>query len=255
LLLVAVYVSKNERSLIYRNVFIASLPASALFIHYWLSKTLATFNPDNLLNSPLQMGVAKIVVISVSSIPFHRYKGVFELPALMKGINYGVSGVAVVAAILALFFIFKNRKYVGQPLLVISIVLILVLLPYEIAGLFFPAERFMVLLFIALIGYFSSIVHSPVLRKTAFTFMFALAGFSLCYNFSMLFQFNSMVSSNIIPSKDYIDGMKYKEGNEPFQRMDVYNAIEENRPIPIFTTGFFTFRGANPASFNGKWQQ
>jgi hypothetical protein len=255
LLLVAIYVSNKERARVYRNVFIAALPSCALFVHYWLSKTLSTFNPDNLLNTPLQMGIAKIVVISVSSIPFHRYKGVLELPALMKGINYAVSGVAVVAALSALFFIFKNRKYTGQPLLIISIVFILVLLPYEIAGLFFPAERFMIPLFIALIGYFSSIAHSITLRRTVFTFMLVLVGSSLCYNFIMLFQFNKMLSSYSIPRQEDIAQMKYKEGNEPFQRLDVYSAIEENRPIPIFTTGFFTFRGANPASFNGKWQQ
>ncbi len=252
MILIVVHIQPEERKVYYRNVILSALPTIAVFAHYWMNKTITTFHPDNLDSTPVQMFFAKIAVVSVTSLPFHRYKGVLELPLVMKYLNYGVAAIAIVGLLLSLYFIVKKRSWYPLTVTLIILTIILIVSPYEIAGLFFPAERFMILLFLTIIAFLSSIVLNKRIRKITFIGMTILAFASITYNFLILVRFNMMIDDRQYPSIETINELKNKEGGEPFSRLDCYDAIQKNRAISVFTTGLFTYRGANPTSFNGR---
>lgn len=255
LLLIAVYTNKEQRKLTYRNVILSSLPTAMIFIHYWMNKTITTFNPENLDSTPLQMFMAKLTVVSVTSIPFHRYKAVWEPTDLIKYINYSVAAVAVVALIAAIVIIVWKRNWSRESIIVTLIFILLVTLPYEIAGLYFPAERFMILLFLAMIVFFSgqlSVVSGQLVRRGIFVIFTGLTLLSLWYNYMMFGNYNTMLSKSNIPDQKILGEYSNREGTDPFTRLNYYDAITKMQPMPIFTTALFTYRGANPNSFDGK---
>lgn len=255
LLLIAVYTNKEGRKLTYRNVIISSLPTLMIFIHYWMNKTITTFNPENLESTPLQMFMAKLTVVSVTSIPFHRYKAVWEPTDLFKYINYSVAAAAVIALITAIAMILWKREWSRESIIISIIFILLVALPYEIAGLYFPAERFMVLLFLVMIAFFSrqwAVAHSQLLRRVVFGAFAILTLSSLGYNYLMFGNYNTMLSKVDIPNEMILGEYSNREGTDPFTRLGYYEAISKMQPMPIFTTALFTYRGANPNSFDGK---
>lgn len=255
ILLIAVYTNKDNRKLTYRNVILSSLPTALIFIHYWMNKTITTFNPNNLESTPLQMFMAKVTVVSVTSIPFHRYKGVWEPSDIIKYINYGVAAVAVIALVAAIVMILWKRNWNRESIIISVIFIILVTLPYEIAGLYFPAERFMILLFLAMIAFFSgqwSVTGGQLVRRGVFIAFTSLTLTSLWYNYMMLGNYNTMLSKMDIPTEKVLSQYSNREGTDPFARLDYYGAITRMEPMPIFTTALFTYQGANPNSFDGK---
>lgn len=255
LLLIAVYTSKENRKLTYRNVLLSSLPTLAIFIHYLMNKTITTLRPDNLESTPVEMLMAKLTVVSVTSIPFHRYKGVWEPIDIVKYINYSVAAMAIIALIAAVAIILRKRQWSREALVITSIFILLAILPYEISGLYYPAERFMILLFLAMIAFYSSQQYAiPTLRikRGALTLFTLLTISSLCYNFIMVGRYNLMLSKADIPDEKILGEYINREGTEPFTRLEYYNAIKEGKTMPIFTTGLFTYEGANPKTFDGK---
>lgn len=255
LLLIAVYTKKEERNLTYRNVILSSLPTALIFIHYWMNKTITTFNPNNLESTPIQMFMAKLTVVSVTSIPFHRYKAVWEPTELIKYINYSVAAVAVIALIAAIVMILWKQNWSRESIIISIIFILLVTLPYEIAGLYFPAERFMILLFLVLIAFFSgqwSVASGQLLRRVVSGVFAILTLLSLGYNYMMFGNYNTMLSKSDIPDEKILGQYSHREGTDPFTRLDYYGAIVWMQPMPIFTTALFTYRGANPNSFDGK---
>jgi hypothetical protein len=255
LLLIAVYTNKEERKLTYRNVVLSSLPTVMIFIHYWMNKTITTFRPENLDSTPFQMFMAKLTVVSVTSIPFHRYKAVWEPTDFIKYINYGVAVMAVIALISAIIMILWKRSWSRESIVISIIFILLITLPYEIAGLYFPAERFMILLFLAMIAFFSSqwsLTNGQLVRRWVFIMFTLLTLSSLGYNYLMIGNYNTMLSKVDIPNEKIIGEYSRREGTDPFTRFGYYEAISKMQPIPIFTTALFTYRGANPNSFDGK---
>lgn len=255
LLLIAVYTNKEERKLTYRNVILSSLPTAMIFIHYWMNKTITTFRPENLDSTPFQMFMAKLTVVSVTSIPFHRYKAVWEPTDIMKYVNYSIAAVALVALVAAIVIILWKRNWSRGSIIISVIFILLITLPYEIAGLYFPAERFMILLFLALIAFFSgkwSVISGQLFRRGVLVVFSVLTVSSLCYNYIMLGNFNAMLKSSDIPDAKKILEYSHREGTDPFTRLNYYEAITTMQPMPIFTTALFTYRSANPNSFDGK---
>lgn len=255
LLLIAVYTNKEDRKLTYRNVIISSLPTTMIFIHYWMNKTISTFNPENLESTPLQMFMAKLTVVSVTSIPFHRYKAVWEPTDLFKYINYSVAAAAVIALIVAIVMILWKRNWSRESIIISIIFILLITLPYEIAGLYFPAERFMILLFLVMIAFFSgqwSVTSGQLLKRVVFGAFAILTLSSLGYNYLMFGNYNNMLSKVDIPNEKILGEYSRREGTDPFTRLGYYEAISKMQSMPIFTTALFTYRGANPSSFDGK---
>lgn len=231
---------------------LALAPTVLLFVHYCLVKTITTFRADNLDSSTIELFFAKIAVVKTMSIPFHRYKGIYELPLGVKYLNLIIASIAIIAIILSLWFILRDKLRSSLARIIAACIIILIIMPYELAGVYFPAERFMILLLLSLIALYSKIILLLPIRRIAAFIMIALTLSAYSYNWIQLSAFNSIVASKQIPSAGSRKQYDVREGTDPFSRMEYYDAIREDRPILIFTTGLFTYRGANPATFDGK---
>ncbi len=231
---------------------ISFIPAFILFVHYLTNKTLTSVNP---VASELPLWAKlkwKLLIFFTPIIPFHQFKWVIDTPQSLEWMNY------LFCAIISLFIPCIVYKFIrGENfsfvfwLFVTSFITIIVL-PAYLSGNMLPGER--IVLFSMLNGFAllpTLGVHTLLKNATLIMGILLCVGVysHIIYNTAV---FNEMISEGNIPHDAIENSISKREGTNGFLHFHYYQDIERHNPSPIFTTGILTYRGANPATPDGR---
>ncbi len=248
--IVYILTTKQYKSL--ARMIVAGIPVAALFGHYFIMKTLGS--ADSLVQPVtfIETILWKSFVFFATVIPFHQFKWVTETPQLLQWMNLLYClGITVLMAC-SLIKSIRQKRFSLSFWLFIASAVILLALPSYLSGNMLPGERlslFAILNAVILISEFNILER---VKKTLLRIGVAvciLIGIQVTYN---IYVFNEIVGGGIIP-KDAIElAYTKREGTNAFLHFHIYKAIEEQRQEPLFTTGLITYRGANPATPDGR---
>jgi hypothetical protein len=249
-LIVYIFSTKEYRTL--ARLGIAGIPMLALFVHYFISKTLSS--ADSIVGSVtfIETILWKSFVFFAPGIPFHQFKWVTETSQPIQWMNMLFCLSIASATGYALFRSIRENRYSFSFWLFVPTFIILLALPSYLSGNMLPGERLSLFAMLNALILISEYSFPAKLRG-----MLLALGIAICvaitvqvvYNTRV---FNQMVSENSIPKDATTLAYTKREGTNPFIHFHIYQAIQEHQHIPLFTTGLITYRGANPATPDGK---
>ncbi len=231
----------TRRYLLLSKAVICGIPTAIVFIHYYITRTHIATIVVSLMTEQISLFFSRPTNFSII-VPFHRFKGVMALPDSLKSINILTIATALLFVGYTFYIILKNRKIEPLSLSLILCVVALFLMPYEIGGLNFAAERFIIPILVCSLAYCSHRVKNNYIYKAATILMFltTIASYSYdTYNSSL---FNTEVMNNHKQGYEESSEFAKKEGTNPFLHFSQYEAIRKNAAVPIFNTGLFEGR-------------
>jgi hypothetical protein len=248
--IVYILTTKQYKSLV--RLIVAGIPAAALFGHYFMTKTLGSADSLVRLVTFVETILWKSFVFFAPVIPFHQFKWITETPQPLGWVNLFYCLSIALCTAFALFKSIRERKYSLSFWLFIVTTVVLLGLPSYLSGNMLPGERlslFAILNALILISEFDILERVKKILLPIGIAVCILIGIQVSYN---TYVFNEIVDSGIMP-KDAIElAYTKREGTNGFLHFHIYKAIEDQQGIPLFTTGLITYRGANPATPDGR---
>jgi hypothetical protein len=226
----------------FRRILIASLPTIALLVHYYFTKEILTFSSSGILGGGyFETMWGTIIHFPALMMPFHRVKHVYEPVLFANFVNYTFAILLHLAALIFVYCVFVRRE---KSLIAITGILTLILMvvsPQYLGGLFNLGERFVYLFWILLVAFSFILFSKPWMRKLLTGIAVSLAITSIASAWYSTQRFNEMdIAAN---SKQFSDYDPHG-GSNPFFHHHFYDDMLQNRGVPIFHHALFDYPGA-----------
>lgn len=229
---------------------VSAIPALVLGIHYFFSHTVISDVPSAAGVTFLETIEWKSFVYFAPSVPFHRFKWVSELPAILQWTNTLSIAAMIVLVCYGLLRALRTQTYSLSFWLFLVFSVVAIALPANLGGNLMPGERLSVVAMLSAVILICEQIHVRRLAK----FVQAI-GIIICIMIAVhipynTWLFNKMISGGEIPY-DAIHNSHYKrEGTNGFIHFHIYQAIERHQPVPLFGTGIILSKEAEPVMTN-----
>lgn len=233
---------QNKSMAFARRIILAFLPCLVLGLHYYLTKEILTFSSSGILKASYFETVWGMIKFYPAIVmPFHRVKHVFEPSFAADIVNYSFAILLHIAPLVFVVrIIIRREKSIVATAGILTLILVIVS-PEYLGGLFNLGERFVFLMWILLTAYFFGMFSKPSLRMLLTVFLFFHSIFTFGSIWYATDKFNKMdITANINVFSEY----DFQGGSNPFTHFHFYDDIMQNRGVPVFHHALLDYRGA-----------
>jgi hypothetical protein len=223
------------------RVCVAAVPTLLLFLHYYFTKEILTFSSSGLIQAGYFETMWHMVrYFPAVVMPFHRIKYVYEPAGLAELVNYVFAFILFVAALVYVVRVLVTRERSTQSIMGMIAIILVVISPPYLGGLFFLGERFVYLWWLILVAYFFQRYPTPIMRRSIVVGSFLLVALtvgSIWYSTSLYNEMDISATSGRVIYND-------RGGSDPFEHFHFYEDIEKDRAVPVFHSGLLDHTGA-----------
>lgn len=234
---VGLYLLAVRRSQLLWRLFLVNIPA--LLLLAWFVSSVTGDSAVAGAFDPAWQAQQRLSLFAGVLAPFQRFKGVSEPGLPLKMINYAWAvGVVAIAGLLAARW-WRTRRLRFALLLAAPLPIVILALPLAMAGIVRPGERLVLFFAINLVA--TALAEFPRRARRLWPVVATLAIATFAYYVTNTIEFNRMIRSGNMPTADARMALAARGGTDGFLRLPYYAAIRERAPVPIFTSGLFTF--------------
>ena len=236
----AVLIYTRDR-VFFRKMITSFLPTLGLIIHYYFTKEILTFSSSGIIQTGYLESVWRgIILFPAVEMPFHRIKHVYEPSFFFNSINYAFAILLLIGTLAYVIRIIVKREWSIKTIVGIFTIILVIVSPQYLGGLFNLGERFVPLLWLVLVVYYFRFVK----LQSQKIYIFIACILSILSIISLWLSTETFNNMDIIGNVSEFRKFDTHGGSNPFEHFHFYDDILQNKAVPVFHHALLDYPGA-----------